>query len=314
MVCVVVILNVKAIRMKNVLISGGSGLIGRRLTQLLMDNGYAVAWLSRGNKAPKGVKVFNWDINKGFIDPEAITWANMLVHLAGEGIAEKRWSKKRKSEIIESRTAGANMLIKVMQENPGHIKTVVAASAIGFYGNTGNVAVHETDNAGEGFLSESVQIWEKATHQFELAGARLVQLRIGIVLSMDGGALKEIVQTAPMRILPVMGSGKQIYSWIHIDDVAGIIFYALNNPIGGVFNAVAPNPVTQKNILIAFRKAAHKQYLLMPVPTFGLKLVFGEMSSAVLNNQLVSADKIITAGYKFHFPEIENAMNNLLHE
>jgi len=131
---------------------------------------------------------------------------------------------------------------------------------------------------------------------------------------MEGGALKEIVQTAPMRILPVMGSGKQIYSWIHIDDVAGIIFYALNNPIGGVFNAVAPNPVTQKNILIAFRKAAHKQYLLMPVPTFGLKLVFGEMSSAVLNNQLVSADKIITAGYKFHFPEIENAMNNLLHE
>jgi len=298
--------------MQKVLISGGSGLIGSSLTTLLQKKGHEVAWLSRSNKAPKGVTVFKWDVNAGTLDSNAIAWADVLVHLAGEGIAEKRWSNARKNEIIDSRTKSAAMLLAAMQLHPGKIHTVIAASAIGFYGETNSVAVKEDAVPGIGFLSESVKLWEAATAKFAETGARLVTVRIGVVLSLKGGALKEIVQTAGIRVLPIMGNGKQLYSWIHIDDVVKILTFSIENPLSGTYNAVAPNPVNQKTIVAQYKNAMRKWYLLMPVPAFGLRLALGEMADAVLFNQYISASKIQAAGFEFQFPTIEAALTDLV--
>lgn len=298
--------------MQKVLITGGSGLIGSSLTKLLQQKGHEVAWLSRGNTAPEGVKIFKWDVIAGTLDTNAIAWADVLVHLAGEGIAEKRWTNTRKKQIIDSRTKSTEMLIDAMKLHPGKIHTVVAASAIGFYGETTTTSVTEDAPLGVGFLSESVNLWEAATAKFASTGARLVTVRIGVVLSLKGGALKEIVQTAGLRVLPVMGNGKQIYSWIHIHDVASILAYAIEQPIKGIFNAVAPNPVSQQALVAHYKQTKHKWYLLMPVPSFGLRLLLGEMADAVLFNQNISANKIQSAGFKFQFPDIEAALTDLV--
>lgn len=298
--------------MDKVLITGGSGLIGRSLTVLLQQRGYEVAWLSRGSKAPNGVKVFNWDVSKGKLDDKALQWANVLVHLAGEGIADKRWTSKRKQKIIESRTKSTQLLVDGMNKNKTEIHTVVAASAIGFYGETNGESGSEDAKTGSGFLSESVSLWESATKAFESTGARLVTVRIGLVLTSEGGALKEIVQTKGLRVLPIMGNGKQIYSWIHIADVIAIMCFAIEHPITGIYNAVAPKPVSQKDLLKAYQKAQNKWFLLFPVPVFGLRLVLGEMSDAVLINQNISAKKITEAGFIFQFPDINKALGDII--
>ena len=298
--------------MKKVLISGGSGLIGRHLTDILLQNGYAVAWLSRSVKPYKDVNMYKWDVDAGYIDPEAILWADVLVHLAGESIAGKRWTAKRKQAIIESRTKSTELLIAAMQQHNHHIEQVVAASAIGFYGETGENSVDETNSSGNGFLSESVRQWEDATSKFSALGVNLVTLRIGIVLAENGGALKEIVQTKSLRVLPVMGSGKQIYAWIHIQDVGQIIMYCLQQKLSGIYNAVAPNPVSLKSIIQHYQQVSGKWYVQMPVPTFALKLILGELSAVVLTGQNVSSAKIQSAGYQFSFPDITSALTQII--
>lgn len=298
--------------MKKVLISGGSGLIGRHLTGFLLQKGYEVAWLSRSVKPQKEVKMFKWDVDAADIDPEAIVWADVLIHLAGESIAGKRWTTKRKQEIIESRTKSTELLISAMQQNNHHIEQVVAASAIGFYGETGITAVDETHAAGNGFLSESVRQWEKATAKFSALGVNLITLRIGIVLAENGGALKEIVQTKSLRVLPVMGSGKQIYAWIHIQDVAQIMLYCLQQKLSGVYNAVAPHPISLKSLIQHYQQVSEKWYLQMPVPAFALQLALGELSAVVLTGQNVSCAKIQSAGYQFSFPDITSALQQII--
>ena len=298
--------------MKKVLISGGSGLIGRHLTGILLQNGYEVAWLSRSVKPLKDVKMYKWDVDAGYIDPEAILWADVLVHLAGESIAGKRWTAKRKQEIIESRTKSTELLITAMQQNNHQIGQVVAASAIGFYGETGDLPVDETNASGNGFLSESVRQWENATTKFSALGINLVTLRIGIVLAENGGALKEIVQTKSLRVLPIMGSGKQIYAWIHIQDVGQIMLYSIQQKLTGVYNAVAPHPVSLKSIIQHYKQVSGKWYLQMPVPAFALKLVLGELSAVVLTGQNVSCAKIQSAGYQFSFPDITSALTQII--
>ena len=256
--------------------------------------------------------MYKWDVDAGYIDPEAILWADVLVHLAGESIAGKRWTAKRKQAIIESRTKSTELLIAAMQQHNHHIEQVVAASAIGFYGETGEMPVDETNASGNGFLSESVRQWEDATSKFSALGVNLVTLRIGIVLAENGGALKEIVQTKSLRVLPVMGSGKQIYSWIHIQDVGQIIMYCLQQKLSGIYNAVAPNPVSLKSIIQHYQQVSGKWYVQMPVPAFTLKLVLGELSAVVLTGQNVSSAKIQSAGYQFSFPDITSALTQII--
>lgn len=298
--------------MQNILITGGSGLIGTALTSFLQEKGFNVAWLSRGQQQKSSVRVFRWDVAARKIDADAITWADVIIHLAGEGIADKRWTNTRKKQIIDSRTNSTSLLIEAMQRHPHHIKTIIAASAIGFYGETADIPITEQHEAGDGFLSESVGLWEKATKQFNDVGVRLVTLRIGVVLSLKGGALKEILQTRAIRVIPQMGNGKQHYSWIHIDDLLHIFHYVLANPVTGIYNAVSPSPVSQKVLLKAFAMAQDKWYLIMPVPAFVLRLVLGEMSDVVLLNQNVSAAKILNEQFVFGFPKIIPALTDII--
>ena len=297
--------------MQKILITGGSGLIGRRLTEILVAGGYQINWLSRSKKTIPGVTVFLWDIDKGFLEESAFSGVDVIIHLAGEGIADERWTTSRKKMIIESRTKSTDLLIKKLREIPNQIKTVICASAIGFYETNANSIINEENKSGTGFLSESVSIWESSTKNFETLPIKLATIRIGIVLSKKGGAYKELIQTKPIGILPLMGNGKQIYSWIHIDDVCGIFLFVLENKLHGIFNAVAPNQVSQKTIMQTVKKYSKGFQIIVPVPAFGLKLILGEMSNAVLNSQKISGDKIINAGYKFKFPNIEDAINDL---
>lgn len=295
-----------------VLITGGSGLIGRAITQDLRAAGHQVAWLSRRGGVENGVRRFVWDPDAGTIDPEALQWAQVLIHLAGEGIAEKRWTPKRKQEIICSRTQSTQLLVGSMRERPHQIHTVIAASAIGYYGSTTSI-MHEEAPFGTGFLAESVHAWEAATAAFATTGARLVTLRIGIVLSDAGGAYAELTRTAALRTLPVIGNGRQMCSWIHIEDLISIFRFVIENPVNGTLNAVAPEAVDMRTLMHTIARVKKGLYILPLVPACIIRIMMGEMGDMVLVSQHVSADALLRAGYVFRYSGIEAAIRNLEH-
>lgn len=303
--------------MHKILITGGSGLLGRELTKLLHAGGHEVAWLSRKKTSPSSKgdgrmpeRIFQWDIARQYIDPEALLWSDVLIHLAGEGIAEKRWTNARKQVIIESRTRTTQLLVDAMAALPTKKHIVIAASAIGYYGPSTDERV-ETDAAGEGFLAYSVNEWEKATAQFRNVALRTVILRIGIVLAPESGAYPELLLTKWMRVLPLLGGGAQMYPWIHIKDVTRIMQFAIDHPLDGVYNAVSPNPVSQGAIMKTYSRVKGGYYLRIPAPTFVLRLILGEMADMVLLTQQVSAKKIMDAGYQFVLPDIHDAIVDL---
>ena len=297
--------------MQNVLITGGSGLIGKRLTEILLQKDYSVAWLTRsaGNVRNNNVRLFAWNIEENTIDEESIRWADAIIHLAGAGIADKRWTAARKKEIIGSRVQSAELLYRSLEKIPHHVRTFISSSAIGYYGNRNDEVLHEESGPGKDFLSEACIAWEDAVMKIP-QGIRRVIFRTGIVLAKEAGAYHEMTKTARFGILPVMGNGKQIYSWIHSEDICQLYLHALeNNALNGIYNAVATDPVSQKAMMREIAK--YKTALRMPVPAFLLRLLLGEMASTVLISQHVSNEKIRMAGYKFTFVEIKDAVQNL---
>lgn len=297
--------------MKNILITGGSGFIGRALTSYLYEQGFSIALLSRKNRESHTVRTFIWDIETAFMEREAIEWAHIIIHLAGENISKGRWTNKRKKILLESRINSTALLVKSISEIPNSISCVIAASAIGFYGDCGNKKMQEDDNAGEGFLAECVKEWEKSTDALQNLQCRFVRLRIGIVLSKNGAALKELSKTIPFGFAPVLGNGKQLYSWIHIDDLCRMFLFAINmEQIQGTYNAVSPNAVSQKQLIQSFVQETNAHTLLIYVPSFLLNLFLGEMSTAVLISQNINADKILSAGFSFNYNFINDAMRS----
>ncbi len=297
--------------MKKVLITGGTGLVGSRLATLLTEKGYEPMLLSRNPKPLSKIKQYRWDIAKNFIEPAAIEDADYIVHLAGEGIAEKPWTSERKRQLLDSRTKSSDILNTALKAYPNKIKAVIAASAIGYYGNTGGELVKEETPAGKDFLSEVCVAWEKATQPFADI-TRLVQLRIGIVLSTQGGALTELQKPINFGLGAYIGNGNQFYSWIHIDDLCGIIIHALENEtVNGVYNAVAPNPVRNRDLVDSIRFALKKPSVGIPSPEFVIKMMMGEMAAVVLDSCKASAQKIIQAGYEFKFKTPSPALHDL---
>lgn len=297
--------------MKKVLITGGTGLVGKRLSELLLEKGYEPVLLSRNPKPLSKTKQYRWDIGKNFIEPAAIEEADYIVHLAGEGIADKPWTSARKKQLLESRTKSSEVLLQALKAYPNKVKAVVAASAIGFYGNTGDSLITEDAPSGKGFLSEVCVAWEKATTPFAEV-TRLAQLRIGIVLSTQGGALTELQKPINFGLGAYIGNGNQFYSWIHIDDLCGIIIHALEHEeVIGVYNAVAPNPVRNRDLVDAIRFALKKPSVGLPSPEFAIKLIMGEMAAVVLDSCKVSAQKIIQSGYQFKFKLPTPALHDL---
>lgn len=289
---------------QNILITGGSGFIGSKLTKLLLSKGYSVAWVSRKNMHVNGIKIFKWDTQTEVMDDAAIQWADAIIHLAGENISSRRWTKKRKQQIIQSRVNSTHLLFKYLHTSQKKMKLILAASGIGYYGNGAEIFTEETMH-GSGFLSEASIAWETATKKLAEHTERFVTYRIGIVLDETGGAMKELTQTFTYGLAPVFGNGGQIYSWIMLDDVCDMMLFAIeSNTLQGTFNCVAPHPVSQKTLMKCLRKKQQRKTIVLPVPVFVLKLILGEMSDAVLMSQQVSCRKILDAGYTFLFEDI----------
>ena len=304
--------------MPTVLITGGTGMIGRRLTELLITDGYEVIILSRnssatGHKMP-GVAYADWDTNAQTIDEWAISKATHIIHLAGAGVADKRWSDKRKQEIVNSRTQSSSLIVKALREIPNHVESVISASAIGWYG--ADTATSRKNGFTEealpdpGFLGETCRLWEDSILGVEKLGKRLVTLRTGIVLGNDGGALQEFKKPLKAGIAGILGNGQQVISWIEIDDLCRMYIHALENAaVHGVYNAVAPCPVTNKQLTLTLAQQMRGHfYIPIHVPTIILKMVLGEMSIEVLKSATVNCDKIEKTGFTFLYPTVEKAL------
>jgi uncharacterized protein (TIGR01777 family) len=306
----------------NILITGGTGMIGTQLTKMLQGKGYSVTILTRHTNEVKhklaGVTYADLDIKKQTIDQKAIANADHIIHLAGAGVADERWSDKRKQEIVESRTQSSALLVKAILENPNQIKTIVSASAVGWYGADTEASRQngfaESQHADTQFLSETCRLWEESIQPVEQAGKRLVKLRTGIVLSKNGGALGEFKKPLRAFTAAVLGDGKQVVSWIHIDDLCRMYIAGIENEnMHGAYNAVAPHPVTNQKLTVALaQKMRGNTFITIHVPSFLLKIILGEMSIEVLKSATVSSKKIESTGFEFHFSTIEKALADLI--
>lgn len=299
---------------ESVLIAGGTGLVGERLTQLLLQNGYNVMLLSRKKHSHGNIPVHEWDVDKGIIDEDAILRADHIINLAGEGIVGSRWTASRKQRIIESRTKSAMLLLNTCQKLNTFPKTYISAGAIGFYGDRGTSILDEDSLPADGFLSESCQAWEAAANKWHETNTRLVICRIGVVLSMRGGALAETLKPLRFGIASYFHTGKQYCSWVHIDDLCRIFQYAIEDEeMSGTYNAVAPNPVSNKDFTKILAKAFGRPALLLSVPKFVLNLLMGEMAHVVLDSNIVSSAKIEQQDFVFQFPDLTTALSDILY-
>jgi uncharacterized protein (TIGR01777 family) len=307
--------------MAAILITGGTGLIGKRLTTLLTEKGHDVIILSRSTKNSEHphVSYASWNIKDQTIDSTAVSKADYIIHLAGAGVADKRWTASRKKEIVESRTESSKLIVKALSETTNKVKAVISASAIGWYGSDDKLPASArsfTENAPADteFLGHTCSLWEESISPVEALGKRLAKIRIGIVLSNDGGALPEFIKPIKFGFASILGNGKQVISWIHIEDLCRVFIYALENDhVNGIYNAVAPSPVTNKELTLALaKKIKGKFYMPVQAPSFMLKLILGEMSVEVLKSTTVSSDKIRSAGFTFLYPSIQAALTDLV--
>jgi hypothetical protein len=303
--------------MPTVLLTGGTGLIGTRLTELLQQRGYQVSYLTRDprRQVPPGVKAYGWDVKSGTLDERALREADYLVHLAGEGIADERWTDERRREIIESRTKSLGLLAQKLREVPHRIQSFVSASAIGYYGaDTGAEWLSEQYTPGLDFLAEVVVAWEEAADELATLGIRTVKLRLGIVLSTAGGALAKLLVPIRLGAGSPLGTGKQYQSWIHVDDAARLFIEALENPgWSGPYNAVAPKPVTNEELVRTAAEVLGKPFWAPNVPAWSLKLLYGEMAVVVLGGNYILNQRLrLETDFAYRFPELRPALVDLL--
>lgn len=306
--------------MQTIVITGGTGLVGRTLAIDLMGKGYRVIILTRNPRKYRSgseqLRFAGWNPGQGWVDPWAIGEADHIINLAGAGVAEKRWTRSRKRELVQSRVSAGTVLVNALKEVPNKVQTVVQASAIGWYGpdpEHPNRPFTESDPADTQFLGDTCRQWEASMEPVTGMGKRLVVLRIGIVLGTSGGALKEFVKPLRLGVAAVLGNGRQVISWIHIKDLSRMCEFVLTHPeVRGIFNAVAPHPETNRNLVMALARIVRgKWFIPVPVPALILKVVMGEMSIEVLKSATVSGQKIQNAGFTFNYPEIHIALQEL---
>ncbi len=299
--------------MSTVLIAGGSGLVGQRLSELLLEKGHRVIHLSRRANPEARIPTYAWDLQKATIDEKAVAQADYVINLAGAGIADRLWTKARKQLIIDSRVKGNELLHRTFQKLDRPPKAYISASAVGYYGHTANTLVGEEASPGQGFLTESVVAWEKAITPIAQSNIRTVVLRIGIVLSMQGGAFEKMFPSYKINVGAYFGNGKQYYSWIHIDDLCRMFVATMEQEsYMGVYNAVGPAPATLKTIAQTIAQAMDKKALIVPAPAPVLRLGLGEMADMLLFSTRVSSQKIEQQGFSFEFPELEGAIRDVL--
>lgn len=308
--------------MASILLTGGTGMIGTHLQRFLTDKGYSVIVLVRDeakdHASNNNITYAKWDVEKGGLDKAAIASADYIIHLAGANVAAKRWTKKRKKEIVESRTKSADLLIKSIKETSNNIKAVISASAIGWYGPDTNTSKQfgfkEDAPSSDDFLGNTCKLWEESIKPVEALNKRLVITRFGIVLSKEGGALEEFKKPLKAGIAAILGSGKQIISWIHIDDLCRLLLFAIEHEnISGIYNAVTNETISNKAFTLTLaQKMRGKLYIPVHIPKFALKLAMGELSIEVLKSATVNNDKIHQAGFTFLYPSAGAALQNLV--
>ncbi len=303
---------------QTVLITGGTGLVGKALTRVLVKKGYKVIILTRnagGKEQQDSVVYAAWNVNKQQIDIAALQQADYIIHLAGAGVVEKKWTAAYKKEIQDSRTESSRLIIDALKNNENKVKAIISASAIGWYGaDTEPVKPFtEDDAADDSFLGQTCKLWEAGIEPVTTLGKRLVKFRIGIVLSNDGGALVEFKKPLHFGVAAILGNGKQMVSWVHIDDLCNLFITGIENEnLSGSYNASAPNPVSNKALTITLAKAMKgKFYIPMHVPAFVLKIMMGQRSIEVLKSTTVNCKKIMDAGFEYTFKTIEAAMEDL---
>jgi uncharacterized protein len=301
---------------ETILIAGGTGLVGKALTKKFIDKGYSVIILTRKLKMSDhpGVSYAEWDPVNNKIDKDVFLTATVVINLAGADVAEKRWSDKRKIEIVESRVSSGRTIVNALAAIPNKIHTVISASAIGWYGpdENGKIPFKEDAPHSDNFLGNTCHQWEEAIRPVTEMDKRLVIFRIGIVLAKNGGAYPQLTLPLKLRTLAWFGNGRQVTSWIHIEDLASMFLFAIeHNEMNGVYNAVATDPVSNKQLLKAVAKYRKGIFIPMPIPAPALKLGLGEMSVEVLKSATVSNEKILQAGFKFKYATIADAVRNL---
>jgi len=299
--------------METILIAGGAGLIGTNLSGKLKEKGYNVLLLSRKSKRGNSYSVYSWNPEKSEIENEAIKRADYIINLAGAGIGDKRWTKKRRDLILDSRVKTSELIFNKIQETGKKPKAFITASGIGYYGaNTSEKIFSETDQPAADFIGQICQQWEEAADLFEESGIRTVKIRTGIVLSKKGGALSRMAVPVKFWIGSALGSGKQYLPWIHIDDLCDIYVRAIEDAkMTGAFNAVAPQHVSNREFMRTLAQVMGKPFFFPAIPSVVLKLLFGKMSDILLYGSRISAEKIISAGYEFKFPGLANALKDL---
>lgn len=298
--------------MKTVLIAGGTGLIGHRLSLLLRERGYEVLHLSRKANPDAEFPAFAWNLEQGTLDENAVQRADVVINLAGAGIADERWTEQRKRLIIESRVKSTHLLLQSFQKWNKQPQVYVSSAATGYYGNRGEDIMTEEAAPGEGFLTKSCLEWEKAIQDVATTGIRTVGLRIGVVLSKNGGALEKMLIPLNFFVSTYFGNGRQWYSWIHIDDLCRMFLWAIENEQwSGFYNAIAPNPTRNKDFARALGQALRRPVLVLSVPAFILRLIFGEMADTILFSMRVSSRKIEKAGFEFRYPDLIAALMDI---
>ena len=298
---------------EKVLISGGTGLLGNNLTLHLQKKGYEVNYLSRSGGEKNGIKCYKWDIKKGTIDQEAIANADYIIHLAGAGVADHRWTDEYKKEILESRTKSTALLCKTLKEQEHQVKSFVSASAVGIYGDRGEELVDEESEVADDFLAQVCVAWEEEIFKVKELGIRTCAIRIGVVLSEKGGALPQLLTPIKMFVGAPLGPGDQYMPWIHIDDLSEIFIKSIEDEtMHGVYNGVAPHPVTNDGLTKAIANKVSRPVFPINVPGFALKVIAGEFAESLIGGARVSSRKVENAGFEFSYPDIDAALNHLL--
>ncbi len=305
----------KTNKMKKVLITGGTGLVGNNLTYLLVKKGYEVRILSRKLTNKPNFSTYLWDIKTGYIDKDALLDIDYIIHLAGENIGAGRWTKKRKKIILDSRVKGSELIFNTIQEMGIKPKAFISASAVGFYPafKVNEKSFSEDDAAGTGFLANICAQWENAADNFQKAGIRTVKIRTGLVQDKNDAALKKILQAARFGILPVFGQGKQYYSWIHINDLTQLYLAAIeNNKLESVINAVAPQQITNYQYILSLKNAIDKKRIIIKIPVFMIKLLFGQMSEVLIKGTKVHSKHYENISFYLQYKDIESALKDIL--
>lgn len=296
----------------SILITGGTGLVGSYLQSYLVDNGYTVAILSRSKSAAKDS--FYWNIDQQEIDIEAIEFADVIIHLAGENVSSKRWSAKQKRKIIDSRVKSTNLLKEGINKAKSKPKLFISASAVGYYGiEPSDVESIEEDKPGSDFLAKTVILWEDSVLQIEELGVKTIRLRLGVVIAKEGGFLRRIKTIVNLGLAAPVGSGKQIVPWIELSDLARMFEFLIKNDTSySVYNAVAPGNLSNKELMKVMAKNMNRPFIMPAIPAFVIRILYGEMGDIILYGKKVSAKRIESTGFEFKFTNFDSLIKSYM--